>query len=156
MPLPIISTTNLVSGVNNLPELPVPVPLSPEAASAAAEVAGTFTSRDREQFRKHPKAFAEDMDNNSIGGDYALKTIVQGSFAKRDWQSTKSELLQYLSIPRTAEAEARARFYLGQSYYFTAAAKEALFEFLLVENTYEKEASEWIQASLAMLNYGIN
>jgi hypothetical protein len=150
MPLPIISTVNLVSGINNLPELPVPVPLSPEAEKAASEIAGS--SRDREQFRKYPKAFAGDMDGSSSGIDYALKAIVQGPFSQRDWQTTKNELIQYLTMPRTAEAEARARFYLGQSYYFTAAAQEALFEFLLVQNTYEKEAAEWIQASLAMLN----
>jgi hypothetical protein len=149
MPLPIISTSNLVSGINNLPELPSPIPLSEEAAKAASEIAGDYN---REQFRKYPKAFAEDMNSGTSEGDYALKTIVQGSFANRDWPSTKNELLQYLSMPRSAEAEARARFYLGQSYYFTASAQEALFEFLMVQNTYEKEAAEWIQASLAMLN----
>jgi hypothetical protein len=92
------------------------------------------------------------MNTNSGEGDYSLKAIVQGPFSQKDWQSTKDELTQYLAIPRTKEAEARARFYLGQSYYFMAAPKDALFEFLLAQNTYEKEASEWIQASLAMMN----
>jgi hypothetical protein len=151
MPLPVISTSSLVSGINNLQELPSPTPLSPEAAKAAEEIAGGAAQQNREQFRKYPKAFAEDLNTASGSGDYALKAIVQGSFSQRNWQSTKDELNQYLSIPRTAEAEARARFYLGQSHYFTAAPQEALFEFLLVQNTYEKEADEWIQASLAML-----
>jgi hypothetical protein len=150
MPLPIISTSNLVSGINNLPELPTPIPLSAEAAKAASDITGEY-AKSREQFKKYPKAFAEDMNAEVGSGDYALQAIVQGSFAKRDWQSTKDELLQYLSIPRSAEAEARARFYLGQSYYFTAKPQDALFEFLLVQNSYEKEADEWVQASLAML-----
>lgn len=152
MPLPIISTSNLVAGINNLPELPTPVPLSPEAAKAASEVTANRQIKNREQFKKFPKVFAEDMDSSSRGADYALKTIVQGSFSKRDWQTAKNELTQYLTIPRTTEAEARARFYLGQCHYFTALAQEALFEFLLVQNSYEKEANEWIQASLVMLN----
>ncbi len=152
MPLPIISTNNLVSGLNNLPELPAPVPLSPDAAKAALDITGNHSYEDREQFRKYPKVFAEDMDTGFGSGDYALKVIVQGSFTKRDWQSTKNELNQYLSVPRTSQAEARARFYLGQSYYFTEDPQEALFEFLLVQSTYKKDADEWIQASLAMLN----
>jgi YHS domain-containing protein len=152
MPLPIISTSNLVSGLNNLPELPKPIPLSAEAAKAASEMSGASSGENRDQFKKYPKAFADDMDAGSGTGDYALKAIVQGPFAKRDWQNTKNELIQYLSIPRSAEIEARARFYLGQSYYFTAAPQEALFEFLMAQNAYEKEAAEWIQASLAMLN----
>ncbi len=151
MPLPIISTSSLISGINDLPELPAPIPLSPEAARVVESIAGNY-SGSMEQFRKHPKVFAEDMNTSASGGDYALRSIVQGSFASRDWPRTRDELTQYLSIPRTANAEARARFYLGQSYYFSASPQEALFEFLLVENTYEKEAAEWIQASLAMLH----
>ncbi|MDR2901009.1 MAG: hypothetical protein LBV20_05775, partial [Treponema sp.] len=47
MPLPIISTSNLVSGINNLPELPSPIPLSEEADRAAREIADNYSAQDR-------------------------------------------------------------------------------------------------------------
>lgn len=152
MPLPTISINNLVSGIDNLPELAVPAPLSPEAAKAVADITRNFHPKNQTPLQKQPRAFAQDLETGSGGEDYSLKAIVQGSFTKRDWQKAKEELIQYLSIPRTVQAEARARFYLGQSYYFTAAPREALFEFLLVQNSYEEEAAEWIQATLIQMN----
>jgi TolA-binding protein len=47
--------------------------------------------------------------------------------------------------------EARARFYLGQSHYFSGSYREALIEFISVQSLYPVEANEWIQEILSRL-----
>jgi TolA-binding protein len=70
---------------------------------------------------------------------------------KWDWEKSREELLRYLALPRSESSEARARFYLGQVYYYTRDIREALFEFLSIQTQYPEEANEWIQATLAQL-----
>jgi TolA-binding protein len=70
---------------------------------------------------------------------------------KWEWEKTREELLRYLSLPRSETSEARARFYLGQVYYYTQDIREALFEFLMIQSQYPEEANEWIQATLEQM-----
>jgi TolA-binding protein len=53
-----------------------------------------------------------------------------------------------LTLPRSSSAEGRARFYLGQAYYYSGKYREALFEFLLIRDVFPAEGSEWVQAAL--------
>jgi TolA-binding protein len=55
-------------------------------------------------------------------------------------------------LPRSPASEARARYYLGQSYYFAGKNREALFEFLLVQSQYGAEANDWIRSLLPNLS----
>ncbi|MDR0759347.1 MAG: hypothetical protein LBF74_04470 [Treponema sp.] len=148
IPLPLISV-NAVSPGNGYEDVPAPTPLSPEAARAVNSLGLQGASPPLPQ--KTPRVFDQDLAPPSGGEEYVLRSVVQGSFKNRDWPVCRDELLQYLSLPRSAAAEGRARFYLAQAYYFTGSYREALFEFLTAQTTYPKETVDWVQASLTML-----
>ncbi|MDR1909279.1 MAG: hypothetical protein LBQ35_05130 [Spirochaetaceae bacterium] len=145
MPLPLIA----VSAVSPLGSAVEPVSLSPAALAAQAPYAPGGEGR---RVYKSPRAFRQDLNEAPGGGeDYSLGIIVRGSFLARDWEEARDELDHYLSLPRSPAAAARARFYRGQACYYSGEFREALFDFLLVEDSYPAEAGEWIQAALSML-----
>lgn len=148
IPLPLISV-NAVSPGSGYEDIPSPTPLSPEAARAVNSLIRQRT--DPKLLQKTPRVFDEDLEPPSGGEEYALRSITQGSFRNRDWPVCRDELLQYLSLPRSAASESRARFYLAQAHYFTGSYRESLFEFLTVQSEYPGETTEWIQAALAMM-----
>jgi hypothetical protein len=149
MPLPLISLYTAVPGAEGLGEPPPPAPLSPEAAKAVGSI--QTPERRAPAAVRRKRAFDQDLEVPAGGEEYSLRSIVQGSFTKGDWKNSIEELLRYLSLPRSRASEARARFYLGQAYYFSGAPRKALFEFLFVQPLYPEEAREWVQASLAAL-----
>jgi hypothetical protein len=128
--------------------LPSPAPLREETARALDTVQRPQPGPPPV---KRPRVFARDLEAPSGGEEAILRTIVQGPFVKREWQSARDDLLQYLSLPRSTAAEARARFYLGQTYYYSGKNREALIEFLFVQGRYPDESNEWIEAVLAVL-----
>ncbi|MDR2618311.1 MAG: hypothetical protein LBC62_05510 [Treponema sp.] len=148
MPLPMISVTAAVPATDAFGETPVQAGLSAKAAKALEDVP---VSRKQAVPEKQPRVFSRDVDDSPRGEDYALRAVVQGSFANRDWEACRDELKRYLSLPRSGESEARARFYLGQCYYFLGQFREGLFEFLSARPFYPEESPEWIQASLNAL-----
>jgi hypothetical protein len=100
---------------------------------------------------KRPRVFVVDLQSPSGGEESALFQIVNDFFVKRDWEGCRENLLHYLSLPRSRDAEARARFYLGQTFYFTGNYREALFEFLSIRSVYPAEANVWIDVILAAM-----
>jgi hypothetical protein len=148
IPLPLISMSAVSPGGIYGDILP-PTPLSTDAARAVNGLNLQGVAIRLPQ--KTPRVFSQDLEAPSGGEEYPLRSIVQGAFKKQDWNACRDEFLQYLSLPRSAAAESRARFYLGQAYYFTGSFREALFEFLTVQTNYPGESGEWIQATLAML-----
>ena len=99
-----------------------------------------------------PLVFAADMQRYPAGGEnFALSTIVTGSFVTENWERAREELNGFLALPRSPEAAARARFYLGQCYYFLNQPRNGLFEFLLTQDLFPAESREWIQASLELM-----
>jgi hypothetical protein len=149
MPLPLISLYTAVPGAEGLGETLPAVPLSAEAAKAVGTI--RTPRKGAPEIVKRKRAFDQDLEVPAGGEEYSLRSIVQGSFTKEDWHSSIEELLRYLSLPRSREAEARARFYLGQAYYFSGAPREALFEFLFVQSQYPEEAGEWVQACVTTM-----
>jgi hypothetical protein len=145
MPLPLISIYNAVPGSDSYSEIPNSVPLGPEAAKAVGDIQKVQTAPPA---LKKPRAFKRDLEPPAGGEESLLRTIVQGPFVQQNWQTSQTELLQYLSLPRSKLSEARARFYLGQAYYFSGSDREALFEFLMVQSQYPEEANDWIRAVL--------
>jgi hypothetical protein len=145
LPLPLLSIQNTVPGADRFSELPAVTPLSPEAAKAVAEIRAGIPAARAE---KKPRAFSQDLEIAAEGGEALLRGIAQGPFLKRDWEQAREDLLRFLSLPRAAAAEARARFYLGQAAYFTGRYREALIEFLLFQKEYPLEAGEWLEAVL--------
>ena len=145
MPLPAMTVQKTAVDGNYI-QIPNPVPApAPKAAD------NTQQSKPEAPPLKRPRVFARDLETPSGGEESILRTIVQGPITRRDWQEARNQLMQYLSLPRSAATEARARFYLGQSYYFTGQNREALIEFLFVQDRYPGEAAEWIEAVLPAL-----
>jgi TolA-binding protein len=77
--------------------------------------------------------------------------IRSGINRKKNWEESARQIARYLSLSRTAKSEARARYYLGQAYYFSGRYPDALFEFLLAQSQYYAESQEWINAILPRL-----
>ena len=150
MPLPTLSITATVPGAHNFLSLQtLRLPLSPESAKAVASLPFPET---KTASLKKPRVFSQDLTASGGGEEYTLRSIVQGPFNNRDWDTVKDQLVRFLSLPRSFTIEARSRFYLGQAYYMTGQYREALFEFLLMKNLYPAEAREWIQSILPLLD----
>jgi hypothetical protein len=151
LPLPVIAMNNTAKGGafggDSFSDLREPVPLGEETSRA---LAGMRRQADPLPEKK-PRAFTRDLEAPSGDEESELRRIVQGPFTKRDWQASGDELRRFLSLPRHANTRARARFYLGQSYYFTGKYREALLEFLFVRSLHPNEANVWIEAALAAL-----
>jgi hypothetical protein len=147
IPLPMISV-NRVSPTGT--ENPVQVPLSSRAERA---VSGIKPSENFSKIPfKAPRAFKDDLEVPSGGGEeYILKNIVQGPFLRRSWEEARVNLIEFLSLPRSSSVENRARFYLGQAYYYSDSYREALFEFLLIRDVFPAESGEWVQAALTAM-----
>jgi hypothetical protein len=148
VPLPHISLQTASPGMNAFSDTPARSELKSETAKALEDIPSLPK---KEEPLKRPRAFREDLLVPAGGEEDTLRSIVQGSFAKKDWESAGNELKRYLSLPRTRASEARARFYLGQCRYFSGAYRESLFEFLAVQSDYPDEAAEWIQSALNMM-----
>ncbi|AEF80804.1 conserved hypothetical protein [Leadbettera azotonutricia ZAS-9] len=148
LPLPMISLAAAVPGMNAFDETPSPVELSPEASKALEDLEPV---QRKSSLAKSPRAFSQDLEAPGGGEEYALYSIMQDFFLKKDWDGCRNALAGYLGLPRSSASEARARFYLGQCYYFLGQPRESLFEFLSAQPAYPDESAEWIQASLAAL-----
>jgi hypothetical protein len=147
-PLPQISLQTASPGMNAFNEMPPRTELSPEAAKVLEDIPPLGGKSGP---LKNPRVFKEDLETPAGGEEYILRSIVQGLFSRKEWESAKDELIRYLVLPRSKPPEARARFYLGQCYYFTGLYRESLFEFLSVRNDYPAETTEWIQSVLNLL-----
>jgi hypothetical protein len=165
MPLPLISVQGAVPGSDAFLEAPLPGPLDPEVAKALGKLLPSHSGagaaspgeaspggeEEKKAPSKKPRAFNQDLEIPAGGEEYTIRSIVQGPFVKRDWETGKDDLVRFLSLPRTPAVEARARFYLGQVYYFLGEYRESLLEFLRIQQDYPAEAREWIQAVLAAM-----
>ena len=97
---------------------------------------------------KNPRVYAIDLQAPAGGEESALFQIIKEYFEKFDWNGARIRLQRYLSLPRSPDVQARARFYLGQTFYFNRDYKEALFEFLAFRSYNSVEANIWIDAVL--------
>jgi hypothetical protein len=117
------------------------------------------TGRDRQSRQKpplelkKPRVYVIDLEATTGGEDSALVQIVQEYIEKYDWEGARTALRHYLSLPRSKDVEARARFYMGQAFYYTAQYREALFEFLTFRSYNSAEANTWIEAVLTAMVY---
>jgi len=102
---------------------------------------------------KWPRAFSVDLSSPTGGEESALFQIVMEYFVKFEWNIALTSLQYYLSLPRSREVEMRARFYLGQTLYYTGNYREALMEFLTFRSLDPSEANRWIQAVLTAMVY---
>jgi tetratricopeptide (TPR) repeat protein len=140
MPLPDLSVS-LVPGRSTL--------TTEEALRAEASI-----NQRSGQSRIIPEAviFPEDLMRGSAGEEYQIRSIVQGSFSLKEWQSAEVEFRRFLELPREKRSQAKVHFYLGQVYYFQNKQREALLSFLEAQDIYPAETYSWIQAVLSGLS----
>lgn len=150
MPLPAMTLNSALTESYFLPDTASAVPLSDNAARIVKNA--NVPEKAPPEPRK-PRAFTVDLQAPSGGEDSALFQIISESFLKRDWEKARADLLHYLSLPRSKDIEARARFYLGQTLYFTGNYRGALFEFLTVRPFHPVEANMWIDSILSAMVY---
>jgi len=132
--------------------------LSPEAAAALES--SSFASPVPYQPGVSPKIkitepeiFREERTNQTPGTDeFRLGGIIRGVFAGKNWRAAVTALQNFITAGSNPVVKARARFYLGEAYYFTGDSGRALTEFLSVQSRFPEESSVWIQAALNKLS----
>lgn len=129
-------------------EMPQTIPSSIIALSQEAEqaLASLFKERAAAQTdaQKEPQILQADFNAPTNSEEYVLYSIVHDLFAKHDWQKAQSELRAFTRLPQSAGLEMRARFYLGQIYFFSELFQDALLEFLAVRGSFPDETYRWI------------
>ncbi|HET6487475.1 MAG TPA: hypothetical protein VFH83_13695 [Spirochaetia bacterium] len=98
-----------------------------------------------------PQLLVSDATPSPDGELAMLQGIVKGALMGGDTMAAEKGLLDFLSLHRAPEREARARFYLGQTYYFEDRPRDALLEFLLCEDTFYQEVQRWEDACFERL-----
>jgi len=148
MPLPTMTLNNDMRDGYFLPDTTGSVSLSENTAKI---IRNTPVPEKVPLEQRRPRVFTVDLQAPSGGEDSALFQIISDSFIKRDWEKARTDLLHYLSLPRSKDVEARARFYLGQTLYFSGYFRGALFEFLAIKSFHPVEANMWIDSTLAAM-----
>jgi hypothetical protein len=160
MPLPAMTLNNALPESYFLPDAPGSGALSGALSdtlsdalsdNAAKVIRNTHVPEKAPTEQRKPRIFTVDLQAPSGGEDSALFQIISDSFVKRDWEKARTGLQHYLSLPRSKDIEARARFYLGQTLYFTGNYRGALFEFLAIRSAHPVEANMWIESTLAAM-----
>ena len=103
---------------------------------------------------KKPRAFLRDLEANETGADeIALAAVVNGPFAGKNWEAARIEFIKFIALPWVEETKLRARFYLGQCYYFLNQPDESLSEFLYIQDRFPEETESWILSLYDMMAY---
>jgi hypothetical protein len=148
IPLPLLALSNAVDERYFLPEVMDQNPLSAQTAGIIRDI---LMPEKVPRTLKTPRVFVVDLQSPSSGEESALFQIVNEYFCFLDWENARVNLQYYLSLPRSRDVEARARFYLGQTLYYTGNYREALLEFLLIRSLHFVEANTWIEAILTAM-----
>jgi hypothetical protein len=148
IPLPMLALRNAVGEGFFLPEVIEQLPLSAQAQSM---LRNSLITAKVPHVLKTPRVFVVDLESPSSGEESALFQIVNEQFCLLDWDGARVGLQHYLSLPRSRDVEARARFYLGQTLYYTGNYREALLQFLFIRSLHPVEANTWIDAILAAM-----
>jgi hypothetical protein len=129
------------------------IPSSPESLRPDALNAITLLVIPAVKTEKDPEPFIfpEDLAEFNSGEEYQIGRIVQDSFSGGNWEKAGEEFRRFLAFPRSPAGQYRARFYLGQVYYFSGNTREALFEFLAAGEQFPRECDPWVQAVLKKL-----
>ena len=138
MPLPAFGSLSPQPGQNDL---------SSDAAQAVAALRRMEGWNER-TVKTAITVFPEDLAKGGSGEEYQLRSIVQGYFSLKEWNKSEDELRRFLDLPRNKINQIKARFYLGQVYYFQGKPREALMEFLQARGNFPEETNPWIQAVL--------
>jgi hypothetical protein len=151
LPLPSLQITfNVQSGLplvsGRASGSPKEMPIAPATETSLAVLRRQVPQKAVRPLR--PRVLASDTTPMPSGELQRLREIVTGPFLGGDLTGAQKMFLDFLSLPRKPEIAARARFYLGQTYFIEGRRREALLEFLLAQDVYYQETRPWLEASL--------
>ncbi len=86
------------------------------------------------------------------GESRLLLEILEKHFTRGDFKESIKMLKSLLTLPLSAPAIAKGRFYLGQALYLDGKYKEAIPEFLIAQDQLEDLVDPWINSSLSESN----
>jgi hypothetical protein len=154
MPLPSLSVTLGVQSGLQLPGPAMPELPAKKEVSAATEKSLSLLMKNIQApplKERIPEVLSTDATPMPAGELARLQGIVAGPFTTGDMAGAYRGLIDFLRLPRSAQVEAHARYYLGQTYFFQGKARDALMEFLLSEDYYYQEAQPWKDACFEKL-----
>jgi len=150
IPLPVLTLRNTVPESYFITEIPEQAPLN---ATSSNILRDTKMPPKAPINLKRPRVFSVDLVAPTGGEESALFQIIAEYFVTFKWESAQISLQHYLSIPHSKDIEVRARFYFGQTLYYTKKYRESLMEFLSIRPLYPAEANKWIEAVLSAMVY---
>jgi len=150
IPLPVLTLRNTVPDSHFITEIPGQIPLS---AASEDILRDTKMPSKTPIILKRPRVFSVDLVAPTGGEESALFQIISEYFVTFKWKEAQDSLQHYLSLPRSKDIEARARFYLGQTLYYTGKYRESLMEFLAIRPIHFVEANKWVDAVLSAMVY---
>ncbi|HUX21866.1 MAG TPA: hypothetical protein VMW69_11555, partial [Spirochaetia bacterium] len=154
-PLPFLTlSSNLQTGAALPGSSPAVVanatPLTKPTVAALDSLLGSLQTTSTAQ----PVPVVLDPEKGVVAGggeEYTLKGIIDGPFAAKDWAKSLNDLNNYLNIRHSPAVESRARFYLGEAYYFAGDYRKSFLQFLFVENGLYTEVQPWMDALFVKL-----
>ena len=96
----------------------------------------------------------EEKSAPAAGESGELNGIVAKYLLTGNFQEAEAKLQGFLNLKRSAYIEARARFYLAQSYYFQQLYEEALLEFVLAQEPLYVAVQPWLDSCFRRLYAG--
>jgi len=150
IPLPVLTLRNTIPESLFMTEIPEQVPLSHASENILRDT--KMPSKAPIKLRR-PRVFSVDLVAPTGGEESALFQIITEYFVTFQWEAAKNSLRRYLSLPRSKDIEARARFYLGQTLYYTGNYRESLMEFMSIRSQHLAEANKWIDSVLSAMVY---
>ncbi len=150
LPLPyLLITTGVELGDELPPSSPFLLPtrvesLQPATVKAISQILTEVKQSSRLQ--KDIEILTVDQAANVRGEAYTLQTILKDQLLKKKFREAEKQLINFLSIRRSEDIEARTRFYLGQIFYFQGLYREAFIEFLLAQDAYYQKIQPWLNA----------
>lgn len=150
-PLPLLrlETRSVTSGSGELARIPAPQSLTPPTREALDKI--LVSAGEQPPPTMEPVILPSERVLDARGTAATLTEIVQEQFSKGNYRESASLLSNLLSITLEPDLAARARFYLGQSKYFTGEYRNAFLSFLLAEQRYHTEATPWMDRILQIL-----
>ncbi|MBN1518792.1 MAG: hypothetical protein JW923_01720 [Spirochaetales bacterium] len=94
--------------------------------------------------------FQRDLEPGG-GEEFALRAIVADYLMNGRYSEGARQLGLYLSLPRSPENTALARFYRGQALALTGSYQEAFYDLVRARDDYYQETQAWIEYVLAKL-----
>ncbi len=154
LPLPSLALSFGVESGAALPAADVPdLPAERKVAPDTERAIGRLLSQlpPAAAFQPAPQVLRSDLTPSPNGEIARLQEIVQGPFLGGDMPGAQKKLDDFLSLPRSPDVEARARFYLGQVYFIEGRDRDALLEFLSAQDSFYQESAAWIDACFQKL-----